>query len=249
MTEPEKIIAAQDETANTPEKVHEPIAELGDKPKRQAPLKSPHRAAATHKLVIAGVLVTLILAIAGFIFLRHTQNTVVDPAVTNVAAPKAQGPLKAYATGELAGLITFATPQKAENITFFDRDKKSLNLAHFKGQVVVLNVWATWCAPCRHEMPTLANLSKTYTDKNLKVVPVSVDVEGDFPKVISFMDVMAPLNVYTDPNFAAPKAFGIQGMPVTLILNKKGDVVARIDGVAKWDTPESYALMDRLLSE
>jgi len=115
---------------------------------------------------------------------------------------------------------------------------------------VVLNLWATWCAPCRFEMPTLAKLQASYANKGLKVIPLSGDGDDKFADVESFIDVQEPLEVYADPDLITKTAhLNISGLPATLILDKQGREVARLDGEATWDTPEVKALMDKLLSE
>ncbi len=197
-----------------------------------------------------GAVILLILAAVGWKLTHQAPKTLV-PAEGPVAAKveAAKGPLAAYARGSIAHLVTFAQPKDIADIPFMDRDKKALKLSDFKGKVVVLNVWATWCAPCRFEMPTLAHLQTLYAGKALKVLPLSVDREQDFADVKSFIDVQQPLEVYADQNFQAPSKYGISGMPATLILDKQGRAVARLDGEATWDTPEVKALLDKLLSE
>lgn len=202
-----------------------------------------------YAIVVSIVLLLIAGGIGTLFFLKKKAETTPESAVAIGPQLEQKGPLATFAKGELAQLQTFEKPQKAAELAFKKDANAPATLADFKGQVVVLNVWATWCAPCRHEMPTLVALQKHYADRGLKVVALSVDIEADLPKVQNFMGVMQPLDIYTDTVFAAPKAFGIQGMPVTLILNKKGEVVARLDGVAEWDSTESYALMDKLLSE
>lgn len=209
-------------------------------------------------LAVVAVVTVVVLALAAFIGFRLVTG-MKPAAVPDLAAATgtqsastvavAKGPLAVYAKGAMAKLVTYETPQAIENISFIDRDKKPIQLTDFRGQVVVLNVWATWCGPCRFEMPTLAHLQTLYTGKAVKILPLSVDTEEDFPKVKSFMDVQQPLEIYADQKFQAPSKYKIQGMPGTLILDKQGRLVARLDGEAKWDTPEVQALLDKLLAE
>ncbi|GGZ34593.1 TlpA family protein disulfide reductase [Asticcacaulis endophyticus] len=161
----------------------------------------------------------------------------------------AQGPLKAYATGTLAKLITHETPKPLTDIEFYDGDKKPVHVSDFAGKVVVLNVWATWCAPCRVEMPTLARLQGMYPVEQMKVLPLSVDTEDKLPDVKSFIGVHEPLGIYNDPHFAAPSNYVINAMPTTLIIDKQGREVARLEGEAHWDKPEVKALLDKLLTQ
>lgn len=167
-----------------------------------------------------------------------------------VKAEAAEGPLKGYVKGSISHLVTYAQPKPIDNLAFVDRDKKPVHLTDFKGQVVVLNLWATWCAPCRFEMPTLAHLQAQYAGRPMKVIPLSGDVDSSFDDVKSFIDVQEPLQVYADPELIGKTAkLNVAGLPSTLILNKQGQIVARLDGEASWDTPEVHALLDKLMAE
>ncbi len=206
--------------------------------------------------VVAAAIVVVVLAILGVVAWRvipmigpKTDTPALPAATSASAAPEAKGPLAVFAKGTLSALSTFDTPQTIADISFIDGDSKPVKLADFQGQVVVLNVWATWCAPCRTEMPTLAHLQTLYAGKNLKVLPLSVDTDKDFAKVKSMIGASPPLDIYADQNFEAPSKYKISGMPATLILDKQGREVARLDGPANWDTPEVQALLNKLLSE
>ncbi|MGZ3299035.1 MAG: TlpA family protein disulfide reductase [Asticcacaulis sp.] len=225
-----------------------PITDTAAEPKGARPAKT--RKKRPHPAIIALIVVASLAAIisAAWYFFGDKVGSQVTK-VQQAAAVAPAGPLAPYVKGSIAHMVTLAEPKTIDNIPFIDRDRHPLHIADFKGQVVVLNVWATWCAPCRFEMPTLAKLQKMYDGKGLKVLPLSVDTDEKFDDVKSFMDVQDPLQVYADPNFAAPQKFGISGMPATLILDKQGHEVARLDGEASWDTPEVKALMDKLLSE
>ena len=227
-----------------------PIAEDGGEPKWKDTArtqKKRHR----NGLIIAGVLV-LVLAVGGFAAWKFGPAMFSKPLAgveSSVKAPP-EGPLAVYVKGSIAHLTTLATPQPIDNMAFLDRDRKTVHLADFKGQVVVLNLWATWCAPCRFEMPTLATLQKNYDGKGLKVVALSGDTDDKFNDVKSFIDVQEPLDVYVDADLVAKSArLNVTNFPSTLILNKQGQIVARLDGEATWDTPEVAALMDKLLSQ
>ena len=231
----------------------QPIADKAEEPKTVDVVKT--RKMQRPPIAVIAVVAIVILALVGLVSWRLLAKSGgaapgVDVAATNApVAAQAKGPLAIYAKGALAKLVTSETPVVIEDISFIDRDQKPVKLSDFKGQVVVLNVWATWCAPCRFEMPTLAKLQEHYAGKGVKVLPLSVDTEDKFADVKSFMDVQQPLDVYADQEFQAPSKYKITGMPGTLILDKQGRQVARLDGEAKWDTPEVQALLDKLLSE
>ncbi len=235
-----------------PEAVDTPIA--ADRPQSKGNGKGKPPKKRVNVALYVGIVVVLLAAAAGggFFLVQNMSGGGFSPfkkVQTAVAAEQPQGPLKGYVKGSIAHMVTYAAPKTITDIPFIDRDKKTLKLSDFKGQVVVLNVWATWCAPCRFEMPTLAHLQTEYTGKGLKVIPLSVDTADKFDDVKSFIDVQDPLEVYADTKFAAPSTFNIAGMPATFILDKQGRLVARLDGEATWDTPEVKALMDKLLSE
>ncbi len=230
-----------------------PIAEDATEPKAADALKP--RKMQRPPIAVIAIVTIVVLAFIGLVSWRLLAKSGspapgAEAAATNApTAAQAKGPLAVYATGALAKLVTNETPVTIDDISFIDRDQKPVKLSDFKGQVVVLNVWATWCAPCRFEMPTLAKLQAHYAGKGVKILPLSVDTEDKFADVKSFMDVQQPLEVYADQNFQAPSKYKITGMPGTLILDKQGRQVARLDGEAKWDTPEVQALLDKLLAE
>ena len=240
-------LAAQPAPKPAPVAADTPIAEDVVQPKAPGAAK-PHKKRSKVGLYVGSLIIVLALAAVGGFFVM--QKMMAPQAVSAAPTEEAQGPLKAYVKGSMAHLVTFASPQAMNDMAFIDRDKKAVHLSDFKGQVVVLNLWATWCAPCRSEMPTLASLQSAYAGKNLKVIPLSGDVAEKLDDVKSFIDVQEPLMVYQDPNLIAKTAdLHVQGLPATLVLDKQGRMVARLDGSASWDTPEAKALMDKLLAE
>lgn len=226
-----------------------PIAEQVAEQKPRATVKPRKKTNMAFVWVLASVLVAVF--IGGVVFVMFAPNmSTKTAAVATTPAEAPQGPLAPFAKGTLAHLMTFAQPKAMDDMAFMNRDRKPMHLSDFKGQVVVLNLWATWCAPCRTEMPTLANLQAQYAGKGLKVIPLSGDNEDKMDDVKSFIDVQEPLEVYIDPTLIGKsQKLEIQGLPSTLIFDKQGREVARLDGQAAWDSPESKALMDKLLAE
>ena len=205
--------------------------------------------------MIAGI-VLLVLAICVALALKLGANLGKTPLAGVESAARQElpaGPLAPYVKGSLSHMMTYAQPKPIDDLAFVDRDRKVVHLSDFKGQVVVLNLWATWCAPCRFEMPTLAHLQAQYVGKGLKVLPLSGDGDDKVADVESFIDAQEPpdaLGVYVDPSLIEKtQKLDVQGLPATIILDKQGRVVARLDGEAVWDTPEAKALMDKLLAE
>ncbi|MFT3996161.1 MAG: TlpA disulfide reductase family protein [Asticcacaulis sp.] len=195
-------------------------------------------------LILAGLLVLIVAVSVAAVVLFRQANTEAESEVT--AGPVAEGALKAYATGALARLETHATPQPVADIAFVDGAGKTVHLSDFKGRVVVLNVWATWCAPCKVEMPTLSNLQKLYDPQKVLVLPLSIDKAEDRAKVEKELSLSGSLPVYMDSEIQVMSKWSIEGMPTTLILDAEGREVARLSGEAKWDAPEVKAFIDAL---
>ncbi len=140
-------------------------------------------------------------------------------------------------------------PKAVPALAFTDQDGHRLGLDPFKGKVVVLDYWATWCGPCRVEFPQLDSLQGRLADKGLAVVAVSVD-RGGKPLVDRFYDELhiAHLAKYLDPTSAGTTALGVRGLPTTLIIDRQGREVARVEGEAAWDGPEIGKILEGLLA-
>jgi thiol-disulfide isomerase/thioredoxin len=165
--------------------------------------------------------------------------------------PAARSELARFATGSLTRLETPAETPMAPAYVFKTRDGADATFAQFRGKVVVVNLWAMWCAPCRTEMPTLARLAEAYAGRDLVVLPINVDATADgLADARSFIDVHEPLPLYSDMKFQLPFELPGEGkMPQTVILDRKGRIRASFSGEADWASPEARALMDALLAE
>lgn len=190
----------------------------------------------------------LILGIGGAALLYANRGAFIK---ASEPAAEARSDLARFAVGSLARLETPAALPATPTYAFRSRDGAETTLAAFRGKVVVVNVWAMWCAPCRTEMPTLARLAQVYEGRDLVVLPVNVDIEAD--KIAdgrSFIDVHEPLPFYTDPAFKLPFLLPGKGkMPQTVLLDRKGRIRAAFAGEADWSSPEARALIDALLAE
>lgn len=190
----------------------------------------------------------LILGIGGAALLYANRGAFIK---VSEPAAEARSDLARFAVGSLARLETPAALPATPTYAFRSRDGAETTLAAFRGKVVVVNVWAMWCAPCRTEMPTLARLAQIYEGRDLVVLPVNVDIEAD--KIAdgrSFIDVHEPLPFYTDPAFKLPFLLPGKGkMPQTVLLDRKGRIRAAFAGEADWSSPEARALIDALLAE
>jgi thiol-disulfide isomerase/thioredoxin len=165
--------------------------------------------------------------------------------------PEQAGGLNSVARGEMKKLVTPAEAGVAPPNTFYDAAGRPLRAADFKGKVLVLNIWASWCAPCVTEMPTLAKLAAEYAGKPVAVVPVSIDTAADRDKARAFIAQHPPLGFYNDPQMKLPFALKPQasGMPTTLIYGADGLERGRLSGGADWSGPDARAVIDHLLAE
>jgi len=120
---------------------------------------------------------------------------------------------------------------KYDNITFINHKNKQVNLKDYKGKLVMLNFWATWCAPCKEEMPSLDLLQNNESLSNLKIFPINVGQEK-IQKTLNFFEDLEikNLDLYFDMPITLAKKFRLRGIPTTIIFNKKGEEFARIIG-------------------
>ncbi|MBV8494836.1 MAG: TlpA family protein disulfide reductase [Alphaproteobacteria bacterium] len=143
--------------------------------------------------------------------------------------------------------IPASPPQPAPEVSFTDLSGNGVALADFKGKVVLLNLWATWCQPCLKEMPSLEKLQASRDDK-LTVAAVSED-RGGKDVVEPFIDKhgLDKLKIYLDPKSAVGHAFSARGLPTTLVIDAEGRVVGRVEGAAEWDSDKMTAVLQPFL--
>ena len=158
--------------------------------------------------------------------------------------------LQALTTGSMAKLQPVSEPMSAPSTLFVDGQGAPIRLSAFRGRAVVLNLWATWCAPCKAEMPTLARLQAAYADKPLAVVAVSMDQAAQSETAKAFIASHAPLAFYQDAKYAFLTDLKphLQGFPTTVLFDRNGVERAVMMGDADWSTPEAHKVMDRLLA-
>jgi thiol-disulfide isomerase/thioredoxin len=159
--------------------------------------------------------------------------------------------LAPLAKGELAALQVLSEPRRAEQFTFERDGGGKLSVADFKGRPILLNLWATWCAPCRAEMPTLDRLQADKGGPGFEVVAVNVDT-ARLEKRAAFLDSVGAKTLvrYSDSSGDAfetlRKAGRALGLPVTLVIDKDGCELGVVEGGAKWDSADAQALIATL---
>jgi thiol-disulfide isomerase/thioredoxin len=137
---------------------------------------------------------------------------------------------------------------RTSDVVFVHEDGSDLTLAAFEGDYVLLNFWATWCAPCRAEMPHLSEIQDEFAGEGLQVVTVATGT-NQRPAMERFFDDIGVDNLplHTDSNSALARDMGIVGLPVTLILNPEGYEIARLIGDADWASDEAKAILRTLV--
>lgn len=167
-----------------------------------------------------------------------------------IAAPlfKPTHDLKSLAHGEMARLDLASAGKPEPTTPFLDAAGHRVTLAGVTAPVKVVNLWATWCAPCVKEMPTLAKLQAAYPGQVL-VAPISMDRLGDRERARAFIADHAPLPFYQDPNYALAFALDppADGFPTTILYDRHGHERARLAGGADWNSPDARAVVEALL--
>lgn len=196
------------------------------------------------------------LLAASFLALPASLNAAQTPEkpAPERSSPERSSPeepsLARFATGDLARLdFTHAgTPAPAN--TFEAKGGKTASLAQFKGRVVVLNLWATWCAPCVKEMPELDRLQGMFKPDDLAVVTVSMDMAG-WRAINPFWEKRGLKNItpYLDKKNELALGFKARGLPLTVIYNRQGKEVARIAAPAAWDAKPAIDLIAVLVAQ
>ncbi|HET6159299.1 MAG TPA: redoxin family protein [Dongiaceae bacterium] len=145
----------------------------------------------------------------------------------------------AFAQGALQGFVVHPMPKVVPDTHFQDKEGRTRTLADFRGKVVLLNIWATWCAPCREEMPTLDRLQAELGGPDFEVVALSID-RGGFDVIAKFFVEVGVqhLAMYLDSTTEAASTLGAVGLPISLLIDRDGTEVGRLIGPAKWDAPE-----------
>lgn len=161
----------------------------------------------------------------------------------------ARGQTNSEGQPPLGEFIPASRPLPAPTVEFADLDGKAVSLSDFAGKPVLVNLWATWCAPCRHEMPSLARLQRRLGDK-IAIVAISQDLGGSKAVAPFIADIgLKGVKIYLDPHNRVGHAFHVDGLPTSFLIDRQGRVLGRVEGEADWDSPKMLAIINPLLPE
>lgn len=171
-------------------------------------------------------------------FGRHLLAAGLLVAGTTIAA--AQLPPKNF--------ILHEAPKPIASIAFEDDQGRPRSLTEFRGKIVLLNIWATWCGPCRREMPSLDRLQRLLGGADFEVVALSIDRAGLDPVRKFYADVgIRNLASYIDRSGKATRELGTVGVPATLLIDRDGRELGRLVGPAEWDEPDIVQSLKRII--
>tara|TARA_A100001011_G_scaffold395332_2_gene490016 strand:- start:67 stop:576 length:510 start_codon:yes stop_codon:yes gene_type:complete len=132
---------------------------------------------------------------------------------------------------DIKNLVVNKEPKTYDNLSFLNTQKEKVYLNSFKGKLVMINFWASWCAPCKEEMPSLDTLQKNLSLDNLKIFPINIGQDNIENSKNFFIDLnIKNLEIYFDNPDTLAKTFSLRGIPTTILFNKKGEEFARVIG-------------------
>ena len=218
-------------------------------------MSKPEKPRQTHparRRTVAIIAAVLIATTAGMyaIFGQQGNETVaVSPALAEDSTSGVKLD-RSLSTGEMAAFVFKDDRPQIESGVFKAGDGKEVTLADWKGRVVLVNLWATWCAPCRKEMPDLAQLQADYGGDDFEVVAISVDLKGAEASSAFLKEIKADnLALYTEQTTRIMKKLGAIGLPMTLLIDRNGGEIGRLLGPAHWTAAEARKLIEAAIAE
>ena len=151
---------------------------------------------------------------------------------------------KSLVTGQVANFTLSEQTKPTSAVEFFDSSGQARSFADFAGKVLLVNFWATWCAPCIREMPALARLEAELGGDDFRVVAISIDRQG-MAAVNRFYKKhkITGLEPFVDTKNAVPRKLRVVGLPTTVLIDRRGQEIGRLVGGAEWDSPEAVKLI------
>jgi thiol-disulfide isomerase/thioredoxin len=214
---------------------------------------TPHPAPTRFNRLWPGLSLVVIIFLAGSVLYWIKGDGGKEASQDCLPASETVKALSPLAKGTIAALTFSSKPKPATPVTFEGPDGKTLSISDFKGKSLVLNLWATWCIPCREEMPALDQLQAKMGNDEFEVVTVNIDTVR-LERRKAFLDEIgvSALAFYTDASadiFQRLKRAGkILGLPTTYLIDKNGCELGLMAGPANWSSEESLALISQLKS-
>jgi len=202
--------------------------------------RANHGANGRRRIVLVAVAALIAIVVAVAALYRAGTEFVIGRDQQQSAVPAVAGAVPS----EAFNFSFFNPPRPLPALHFVDGEGRSLTLADFRGRPIVLNIWATWCIPCRKEMPALDRLQAAFDKSELLVVPLSIDHQG-LPVVEAFYRNIGlkTLGLYLDRPGKAASELHTVGVPTTLIIDRQGREIGRKVGPAEWDSADTIALL------
>jgi thiol-disulfide isomerase/thioredoxin len=221
------------------------------------PCKPNNQTGKYPKIVLAGATLAVLL-VGVYAMFDHAGNdrpptpatSSSQPDQTATARDKPHRLDRSLSTGAMAAFVFKQDRPAVETGEFRDATENAVSIGNWTGRVALINLWATWCAPCRKEMPHLAELQKLYGSDDFEVIAISVDLKGakasaDFLQQIGATD----LALYVDKTTRVMKKLGAIGLPLTILVDRNGREVGRLLGPADWTSDEARSLIEAAIAE
>lgn len=194
-------------------------------------------------LILGTAFVAALLLFAGVYVTLWPERNGQDLAACEVAGEKV-AELKPRIRGAVAAVALSGSPRPVPDIAFIDGEGEARNLSEWRGRTVLLNLWATWCVPCRQEMPELDQLQADQGSEGFEVLALNIDRAGPHLGKEFYAEIgLASLGYYHDPEGRVFRELKALGMPTTLLIDHRGCELGRLAGPADWAAPEAQDLV------
>jgi thiol-disulfide isomerase/thioredoxin len=201
-------------------------------------------------LAVTIAVVVGVYAIAGHKGNEQLAGDAEKPLVSSAGDALETALNKSLSTGGMAAFVFKTDRPEVVTGDFKDGDGKTLNMKNWKGRVALVNLWATWCGPCRAEMPHLAELQKLYGGDDFEVVALSVDLRGAEASSAFLREIKVDnLALYIDQTSKAMGRLGAIGLPITLLVDRQGREIGRLLGPADWAGEDAKRLIEAAIAE
>ena len=193
------------------------------------------------------ILAAVLAAMAGFAAMSFLYR---GPAGVISTAENAASDAGAATASGLERLVRVDPPGTLSGVTFSDGEGRARTLSEWRGKVVLVNLWATWCAPCKREMPSLDRLQAKLGGAHFAVLPISLDRTGpEKPRQFLAANGLKNLDLFLDSGNTLMQAMRAPGLPLSVLLDRQGREIARLAGPAEWDGAEAETMIRALLAQ